>query len=201
MRSSCCGSRYLPRLMSSSMAAAYSSASRSLAKFRDFWTRLPSRSVYQRHLHREPWPYSADRHLPGTLAFIGSFALASDCFAALLGGLPSSSFLSHLSSTNALAMVVSFRGSALHCAWNLILVKPEMLIVGSLGSVRLCSGGTLFCFPSRYVDAELLLLHAHAGIVQQLPIVRQYLDGDAQFHGHHPRIALVHRLRHAVIHR
>ena len=131
-------------LMSSSMAAAYSSASRSLAKFRDFWTRLPSRSVYQRHLHREPWPYSADRHLPGTLAFIGSFALASDCFADLLGGLPSSSFFSHLSSTNALAMVVSFQGSALHCAWNLILVKTEMLIVGSLGSVRLCFGRNPF---------------------------------------------------------
>lgn len=50
------------------------------------------------------------------------------------------------------------------------------------------------------MDAELLLLHAHAGIVQQLPIVRQYLDGDTQFHGHHPRIAFVYLLHHAIVH-
>ena len=44
-------------------------------------------------------------------------------------------------------------------------------------------------------------MHAHAGIIKQLPVVGQHLDGHAQFHGHHPRVALVHLLGHAVIHR
>lgn len=37
--------------------------------------------------------------------------------------------------------------------------------------------------------------------MKQLPVVVQHLDGDAQFHCHHPRVALVHRLGHTVIHR
>ena len=52
-----------------------------------------------------------------------------------------------------------------------------------------------------HADAGPFSLHAHAGIVKQLTVVLQHLDGDSQFHGHHPRIALVHRLGHAVIHR
>ena len=37
--------------------------------------------------------------------------------------------------------------------------------------------------------------------MEQLPIVRQYLDGDAELHGYHPRIALVHLLHHPIVHR
>lgn len=37
----------------------------------------------------------------------------------------------------------------------------------------------------------LSLLHAHAGIVQQLPVVVDDLRGHPQFHGHEPCIPLV----------
>ena len=37
--------------------------------------------------------------------------------------------------------------------------------------------------------------------MKQLPIIQQHLHGHTQLRGHHPRIALVHRLGHAVIHR
>lgn len=47
----------------------------------------------------------------------------------------------------------------------------------------------------------LFSLHAHAGIVKQPPVVVQHLDGDSQFHCHHPRITVVDLLGHAVIHR
>lgn len=36
--------------------------------------------------------------------------------------------------------------------------------------------------------------------MKQLPIIQQHLHGHTQLRGHHPRVALVHRLGHPVIH-
>lgn len=43
-------------------------------------------------------------------------------------------------------------------------------------------------------------MHAHAGIMQQLPVVHQHLYGDAELDGHRPRVASVDLLGDAVVH-
>lgn len=82
---------YLPRLTSSSMAAANSSASLYLLNALDFCLfTLSEPAMHQRQRHRFPWPYLVVLHRSGTLALRGSLALAD--------GDASPSFLSHKSS-------------------------------------------------------------------------------------------------------
>ncbi len=99
--------------------------------------------------------------LPGTLAFIGSREFAKECLAARLGGLPSSSFLSHqiINGHNASSHVFHPDDRGMWVDRSFWLKRKSE--GGSLGSVRLCSGGTLFCFPSRYkhVKASIYCMH------------------------------------------